>query len=326
MVGRWFTPPQDSSTPPGSALVQVGITPQGIGRYARTGSLPTINRQIRIPISSALPEASVTTSLNDIPDIDENDCTEVIVSAVSVHDMIGVGLDVVSGPGCFVEWFSKEDIVAPTTAITDIPTMDEGDCAVAIIAPSGGNYDGRTYGLDVVSGPGCFVEYFAKAPIVAPTTSLTDTPNLDEGDCSVVIVTPSGGNYDGRAYGLDVVSGPGCFVEYFEKGEIEAPTTTLSDIPTIDETDCPTVIITPSGGNYDGRAYGLDVVSGPGCFVEYFEKGEIAAPQTVLTNVESIAEDGAIVYEITPSNGLYDGISYGLEVVSGPGCIFLGET
>ena len=321
--------------PPGarSATVRVRDTPRGTGGYARPGVGTPVDKEISFRITSALPNASVSTSLTNFSVVDEDDCQVLIANASGNHDLIELEWEIEAGEGCLVEWFPKNPARAPTTRINPVATIDEDECAVVIVTPSGGDYDEREYGFEVVSG-GCFVPYFVKREIVPPTNvdidvtflrqdgqRLTNPALFDENDCAVVIVTPSGGMYDERDYEFEVVSADGCFVDYFVKRDIRAPTTSLSPIATFNEDECAVVIATPSGGAYDVREYGWEVVSGPGCLVPYFVKAEIAAPRITVSNPRSISEEDAIVIDITPSGGMYDVIEYAGEVVSGIGCL-----
>ena len=318
--GRWITPP----TTPGPATIRVGITPFGSGRIARFGAGAVINREVTFQVTSALPDATVNITLNDIV-LDEDGCVVVLATVTGLYDLIELDWEVVGG-GCLVPWFQNRDIIAPTLDVTDVGFIFENAYQIFIATPSGGLYDELIdYEWELVSGSGCLVpHYFNPVPLIAPNLALTNGLDINENADQIFIATPSGGLYDALEYDWEIVSGGGCLVEWFQNRELVVPNLLLTDGQNINENGRQTFIVTPDQfivAAYDELEYDWEVVSGGGCLVPYFV--EIAAPTLVLTNIISIGQDQIAELTITPSGGLYDALEYEIEIVSGGGCLIL---
>lgn len=163
-------------------------------------------------------------------------------------------------------------------SLTDIPTLDD---SIDVVVGATGDYDIIYIDWDIELGPGGFVDHFVSTEIAEPNTGIANIPDLDEGTLGVVVLTPSGGNYDEREYEFQVPSG-GAFVEY--KDELVAPVTSLNNIPDLDENEFAEVIVTATGEVGEECDYECEVVSGGGGLVPYFVSREPQAPD-VMTRV-----------------------------------------
>ena len=307
--GLWYIPGD-----PGQVTIRVNIELRGTGEYAAAGAVETLVQEFSFTLRSELVAPTITLT-EDIASLAENDCAG-FLATVSGGDYTDIELDweVVSGGGCLVEYFSKDQIVAPDLTLTDINRLTEEQTAPFTLTVSGGLFDSIEYEWEVVSGGGCLVEY-----IEAPTLTITDLATLPEDTPGTLIVTPSGGLYDVIEYELEVVAGGGCLVESFAV----APGLAITDLTTVAEDQLGVLEATPSGGLYDVIDYQLEVVSGGGCLVEFFVSRPIEAPTLAVTDITTIDENSPTVLDFTPSGGLYDSIEYAIEVISGNGCLAL---
>ena len=189
-----FTPPPEAK----SGTVRVTSTPRGEGEVARPGVGNPVTREISFRITSELPDPSVAVSVSDIAAVDEDEVAPLTSVVTSVHDLINLEYEVVSGDGCVLRLHLAE---APDLTINRITQTDEDDCEVFVVVPSGGDYDERGYEYEVISGNGCLVPYFPKRESQAPNLNITRITQTDEDDCEVFVVTPSGGNYDAFSLG-----------------------------------------------------------------------------------------------------------------------------
>ena len=190
--------------------------------------------------------------------------------------------------------------------------------AICTVLAQGTGANARAGTSDTDSDTEVFTVVRVLPVAVAPTVTIGAVGSIDEGETLTLVATLAGGTYDGVAVAWSLLSGGGVLVV---DGDNDLMATYVRE-NIDDDTDVEVkAVVTAIGTGANARAGTSDTDSDTEVFTVVRVLPVAVAPTVTIEAVDSVDSEATVNLEISVSGGLYDSLTYLVEILSGGGTL-----